>query len=90
MAGVERGDGVAVVDADDAPVNVAAEVLPAVIEAANCARRYCPEAKRFYERKKAHTNIIVATKSSRTSSRGRCAPARLVRYQWYANRRSSG
>ena len=35
----------------------------AFIEAANCARRYCPEAKRFYERKKAHTNMIVATKA---------------------------
>ena len=35
----------------------------AFIEAANFARRYCPEAKRFYERKKASTNNIVATKA---------------------------
>ena len=35
----------------------------AFIEAANFARRYCPEAKRFYERKKARTNNIVATKA---------------------------
>ena len=35
----------------------------AFIEAANFARRYCPEARRFYERKKAATNGIVATKA---------------------------
>ena len=35
----------------------------AFVEAANFARRYCPEAKRFYERKKARTNTIVATKA---------------------------
>ncbi len=35
----------------------------AFIEAANFARRFCPEAKRFYERKKARTNSIVATKA---------------------------
>jgi len=35
----------------------------AFVEAANFARRYCPEAKRFYERKKAKTNSIVATKA---------------------------
>ena len=35
----------------------------AFIEAANYARRYCPEAKRFYERKKAKTNNILATKA---------------------------
>ena len=35
----------------------------AFIEAANFARRYCPQAKRFYERKKARTNNIVATKA---------------------------
>lgn len=35
----------------------------AFIEAANYARRYCPEAQRFYERKKARTNNIVATKA---------------------------
>jgi len=35
----------------------------AFIEAANFARRYCPEAQRFYERKKAATNAIVATKA---------------------------
>ena len=35
----------------------------AFVEAANFARRFCPEAKRFYERKKARTNAIVATKA---------------------------
>ena len=35
----------------------------AFIEAANFARRYCPEAKRFHERKRAQTNTIVATKA---------------------------
>lgn len=35
----------------------------AFIEAANFARRYCPEARRFHERKKAKTNAIVATKA---------------------------
>jgi transposase len=35
----------------------------AFVEAAHYARRYCPEAKRFYERKKARTNAIVATKA---------------------------
>jgi transposase len=35
----------------------------AFIEAAHFASRYCPEAKRFYERKKARTNSIVATKA---------------------------
>lgn len=35
----------------------------AFIEAANFARRYCPEAKRFYERKKARTNAVVAIKA---------------------------
>lgn len=35
----------------------------AFIEAANFARRYCVEAKRFYERKKAKTNKVVATKA---------------------------
>jgi transposase len=35
----------------------------AFVEAANFARRFCPEAKRFYERKKARTNNIVATKA---------------------------
>ena len=35
----------------------------AFVEAANFARRYCPEAKRFYERKKTRTNNIVATKA---------------------------
>jgi transposase len=35
----------------------------AFIEAANLARRWCPEAKRFYERKKARTNAVVATKA---------------------------
>jgi transposase len=35
----------------------------ALVEAANFAKRFCPEAKRFYERKKAKTNNIVATKA---------------------------
>ena len=35
----------------------------AYIEAANMAKRWCPEAKRFWERKKARTNGIVATKA---------------------------
>jgi len=33
----------------------------AFVEAAHFARRYCPEAKRFYERKQSHTNPIVAS-----------------------------
>jgi transposase len=35
----------------------------AFVEAANFARRFCPEAKRFHERKKARTNNIIATKA---------------------------
>jgi len=35
----------------------------AFVEAANFAVRYCPEAKRFFERKKAKTNKTVATKA---------------------------
>nr|WP_231337551.1 transposase [Paraburkholderia sprentiae] len=35
----------------------------AFIEAANFARRYCAEAKRFYERKKSKTNTILARKA---------------------------
>jgi transposase len=35
----------------------------AFVEATNFAIRFCPEAKRFYERKKARTNNIVATKA---------------------------
>lgn len=35
----------------------------AFIEAANFARRYCPQAQRFYERKRAQTNAILATKA---------------------------
>ena len=35
----------------------------AFVEAANFAVRFCPEAKRFYERKKARTNAIVALKA---------------------------
>jgi transposase len=35
----------------------------AFIEAANFARRYCPEARRFHDRKRAQTNAIVATKA---------------------------
>jgi transposase len=36
----------------------------AFVEAANFALRYCPEAKRFYERKKRKTNGIVAIKAT--------------------------
>jgi transposase len=35
----------------------------AFIEAANMARRWCPEAQRFYDRKRARTNAVVATKA---------------------------
>ena len=35
----------------------------AYIEAANFLRRYCPEAKRYHQKKMARTNGIVATKS---------------------------
>jgi len=35
----------------------------AFLEAANFALRFCPEAKRFYERKKNRTNRVVALKS---------------------------
>jgi transposase len=35
----------------------------AFVEAANFARRYCAEARRFYERKKARTNGVMATKA---------------------------
>lgn len=35
----------------------------AYVEAANFAMRFCPEARRFYERKKAKTNNIVAIKA---------------------------
>jgi len=35
----------------------------AYVEAANFATRYCPKAKRFYQRKSAQTNNIVATKA---------------------------
>ena len=35
----------------------------AFLEAANFALRFCPEAKRFYERKKSRTNRVVALKS---------------------------
>jgi len=35
----------------------------AFVEAANFALRYCAEAKRFYERKKAKTNAVVAVKA---------------------------
>jgi transposase len=35
----------------------------AFVEAVNFALRCCPEAKRFYERKKRKTNSIVATKA---------------------------
>ena len=33
------------------------------MEAANFALRYCPQAKRFYERKKRKTNVVVAIKA---------------------------
>ena len=35
----------------------------AFVEAANFARRYCPEANRCHARKKAKTNNVVATKA---------------------------
>jgi len=35
----------------------------AFMEAANFATRYCPEARRFYERKKSRTNRVVALKA---------------------------
>ena len=35
----------------------------AFIEAANMARRWCPHARRFHDRKRAKTNAIVATKA---------------------------
>ena len=35
----------------------------AFIEAANMARRWCPEAKRFHDRKRARTNNVVATQA---------------------------
>src|SRR5258706_2820008 len=35
----------------------------AFVEAANFAHRYCAEARRFYDRKKARTNGVVATKA---------------------------
>jgi transposase len=35
----------------------------AYVEAANFARRYCPSAQRFYQRKMAESNSIVATKA---------------------------
>lgn len=35
----------------------------AFVEAANFAHRYCPQAKQFYERKRAKTNTAVATKA---------------------------
>ena len=35
----------------------------AFVEAANFARRYCPQAKSFYERKKRKSNGVLATKA---------------------------
>ena len=35
----------------------------AFVEAAHFAQRFCPEAKRFHDRKKAKSNSIVATKA---------------------------
>ena len=40
-----------------------AYLVRAFVEAANFARRYSEEAKRFFERKKARTNTVVATKA---------------------------
>ena len=37
--------------------------LWAYVEAANFARRFCPEAKKYYQRKLARTNRMVASKS---------------------------
>ena len=42
----------------------------AFVEAANFALRYCPEAKRFYERKK-RPMALWRSRRSRTNSRGR-------------------
>ena len=39
------------------------QILGLGFEAANFALRFCPEAKRFYERKKAKTNTVVAIKA---------------------------
>ena len=39
-----------------------AYLIWAFIEAANFARRYCTEANAFYEKKKAKTNAMLATK----------------------------
>ena len=35
----------------------------AFIEAANMARRWCPQARRFHDRKRARTNATLATKA---------------------------
>jgi transposase len=35
----------------------------AFVEAANFAQRYCAEARRFYERRRAKTNPVVARKA---------------------------
>src|SRR5882757_45622 len=35
----------------------------ALVEAAHFARRYCAQARRFYDRKRAHTNTALATKA---------------------------
>lgn len=43
----------------------------AFVEAANFARRYSDEARRFFDKKKAKTNSIVTTKAWRTSWRVR-------------------
>ena len=42
----------------------------AFVEAANFALRYCPQAKRFYERKKRKTNASWRSRRWRTSWRG--------------------
>ena len=46
---------------DEADARYLAHLLR--VEAANFALRFCPEAKRFYERKKAKTNTVVAIKA---------------------------
>ena len=43
--------------------DIAVALAWAFVEAANFALRFCPEAKRFYERKKAKTNTVVAIKA---------------------------
>ncbi|SDY94924.1 hypothetical protein [Nitrosomonas sp. Nm33] len=44
-------------------VNSNAYLVWAFIEAANYARRFCAKAKRCFEKKKAKTNSVIATKA---------------------------